>query len=418
MQNADEKWPHIVKRGGAEVKIYRISNRGRVAYQVAWWIAGKRQLKNFARFIPANTHANEQASLLSAGQLGVARMHESDREAFVAATALLKPLGVPLLDAVRSFVAATQALRGLCSVPDAAKDYAARQKNSGPRKSVSEVVEELLAIREKKREQGRTSIRDVQTLRAHLRRFAAALHMPIQSVQVRDVNAWLRANSRAAKTFNNMRTSLVRLFNFARDQGYIPQSERTAADMAKRERIGESDIATLPPSTLRALLKDASEEAFLWLVLASFTGMRTAELLRLHWQHIDFDGGVIRLPRQVTKTGAKRQIPIQPNLRAWLAPFTGRVGLVFASEKAHDRTIAYAKAKEIEWPSNWARHSFGTYRATITKSVGQVSLEMGNSESIVKRHYFDQHASEADARAWFEIMPDAPSNVVPMKGAA
>ena len=147
--------------------------------------------------------------------------------------------------------------------------------------------------------------------------------------------------------------------------------------------------------------------------------MRTAELLRLHWQHIDFDAEVIRLPRQVTKTGAKRQVPIQPNLRAWLAPFAGRAGLVFASEKAHDRTIAQAKAKEIDWPSNWARHSFGTYRATITKSVGQVSLEMGNSEGIVKPHYFDQHANEKDAREWFAILPEAPpANVVQMKGTA
>jgi len=198
----------------------------------------------------------------------------------------------------------------------------------------------------------------------------------------------------------------------------LPQSERTAADMAKREKLGESDIATLPPSTLRTLLKDASDEAALWIALAAFTGLRTAELLRLHWSHFDFKAGVIRLPRQVTKTGAKRQIPIQPNLCAWLAPLAKDAGLVFASEKAHDRTIAYAKAKEIEWPSNWARHSFGTYRATITKSIGLVSLEMGNSESIVKRHYFDQHANEKDALEWFAIVPDKPANIVPMKGAA
>ena len=238
MQEKAEKWPRVVKRGGAEVKIYQISNRSRVAYQVAWWIAGKRLLKNFARFNPAHTHAEEQASLLSAGHLGVARMHENDREAFVAASGLLKPLGVPLLDAVKSYVAATKALRGHGSLLDAASDYATRQQKSGPRKTVSEVVEEFLGIREKLKEQGRTSIRDVQTLRTHLRRFATAQQTDIQSVQVRDVNEWLRANSEAAKTFNNMRTSLVRLFHFARDQSYLPQSERTVADMAKREKIG------------------------------------------------------------------------------------------------------------------------------------------------------------------------------------
>jgi integrase len=418
MQEKAEDWPRLVKRGGVVVKIYRINNRGHPAYQVAWWQAGKRLLKYCTRYSEAHAHADEQATLLNAGQLGVARMLDTDREAFVAASGLLKPLGVPLLDAVKSYVASTQALRGHGSLLDAAKDYARRQSSSGPRKSVSEVVEELLAIRQKKREQGRASIRDVQTLRSHLRSFAAAFQKPIQSVQLRDLNEWLRANSKTAKTFNNKRTSLVRLFHFARDQGYLPQSERTAADMAKREKLGETEVATLPPSTLRTLLKDASEEAARWLTLASFTGMRTCELLRLHWQHIDFDAWVIRVPRQVAKTGTKRQIPILPNLRAWLAPYAGRVGLVFASKKASVRTVAYAKAKGIEWPKNWARHSFGTYRATITKKVGQVSLEMGNSEAIVKRHYFDQHADQKDAKEWFAIVPDRPANVVPMKGAA
>ena len=199
----------------------------------------------------------------------------------------------------------------------------------------------------------------------------------------------------------------------------LPQDnyDKFAADMAKREKLAESDVAILPPSILRALLKDADEEAALWISLAAFTGMRTAELLRLHWQHLDFEAGVIRLPRQVTKTGAKRQIPILPNLRAWLEPFTHRTGLVFASEKAHDRTIAYAKGRGIEWPTNWARHSFGTYRATLTKGVGQVSIEMGNSEGIVKRHYFDQHASEKDAHEWFSIVPEHPTHLIAMKGA-
>ena len=126
MQEAAGNWPRIIKRGGVEVKIYKIKNRGRTAYQVAHWLAGKRVLKNFARFAAAYAHADEQASLLSAGHLGVARMHENDREAFVAASGLLKSLGVPLLDAVKSYVAATQALRGRGSLLDAAKEYAHR----------------------------------------------------------------------------------------------------------------------------------------------------------------------------------------------------------------------------------------------------------------------------------------------------
>ena len=410
MQENTETWPRIIKRGGVAVKIYRITNRGRTAYQVAWWIAGKRCLKNFTVYAAAKAHADEQAALLNAGQLGVARMVDADREAFVASVGLLKPLGVPLLDAVKSYVAATKELRGNGSLLDAVKGYMEnRQKIAIPSMTTSEVVEEFLAVRDKMREQGRASIRDVQTVRSHLRRFSSAMQKSIQAVQVRDVTEWLRANAESGKTANNMRASLMRLFHFARDQGYLPQAERTAPDIAKREKLGESDVATLLPSALQTLLTGAPEEAVLYLALGAFTGMRTAELLRLEWSHFDFTADVIRLPRNVTKTKSKRQIPILPNLREWLEPYTDRTGTVFVSEKSSDRTIAYAKEKGIEWPSNWARHSFGTYRTTLTKSVGQVALELGNSESVVKRHYLDQHASEADAKAWFAIVPPTPA---------
>jgi len=41
-----------------------------------------------------------------------------------------------------------------------------------------------------------------------------------------------------------------------------------------------------------------------------------------------------------------------------------------------------------------------------THSAGQVALEIGNSEMMVKRCYFDVTADEKDAKKWFEIGPE------------
>jgi integrase len=343
-------------------------------------------------------------------------MHDTDREAFIAASRILKPLGVPLLDAVKSFATASVALQGAGSLLDAATDYVERHKMLASSKAVAEVVAELLAVRDNELEKGRASLRDVQSLRSHLNRFAAFAKVPIHQVQADTLNDWLRSITTAPKTWNNLRTSLVRLFNFARERRYVPQNARTPADMVKRLKLADSDVATLAPGTLRTLLASADDEGRLYLALGAWTGMRSAELQRLHWQHIDFAAGVIRLPKEVTKTKRKRQIPILPNLRAWLEPFKGSTGKVFSSEKATDRTIAFVKAQGIEWPDNWARHSYGSYRATVTKSIGQVAMELGNSETIVKRHYFDAFANEKDALEWFAIMPaEKTGNVIPMK---
>jgi len=52
------------------------------------------------------------------------------------------------------------------------------------------------------------------------------------------------------------------------------------------------------------------------------------------------------------------------------------------------------------------RDSYASYRAMITHSAGQVALEIGNSEMMVKRCYFDVTADEKDAKKWFEIGPE------------
>jgi len=46
-----------------------------------------------------------------------------------------------------------------------------------------------------------------------------------------------------------------------------------------------------------------------------------------------------------------------------------------------------SRALGIEWPPNVLRHSFISYRIAIVQSADQVTLEAGNSASIIFKHY-------------------------------
>jgi hypothetical protein len=226
MQTETEKWPRLVKRGGVAVKIYRIKNRGRTAYQVAHWIAGKRILKNFAKFNEAHSHADEQATLLNTGHVAVARMHENDREAFVAASALLKPLGIPLLDAVKGYIAALKALPDGASLLDAAKDYAKRHPALVQSKAVPEVVSEFFTA---KTQDGASPVY-LRTLRYHLNPLAKHFKMPIANVTSQDLDKFLRSLGHTPRTRRNAAVSITTLFRFARGLGYLPKNAPTEAE--------------------------------------------------------------------------------------------------------------------------------------------------------------------------------------------
>src|SRR4030095_16233873 len=90
----------------------------------------------------------------------------------------------------------------------------------------------------------------------------------------------------------------------------------------------------------------------LYFALAAFTGIRSAELLRLEWSEINFEKGHIEVKAQKAKTATRRLVPIQPNLAKWLAPYRGRKGKLFQSRRTVDGAIKFAKRLNITLKTN------------------------------------------------------------------
>ena len=416
MQETAEKWPRVVKRGGAEVKIYKISNRGRVAYQVAWWTAGKRCLKNFARFTPAKTHADEQASLLSAGHVGVARMHDTDREAFIAAATILKPLGVPLLDAVKGYAAATQALRGHGSLLDAAKEYTKRHPSAVKSKPLPDVADEFL----RDKEQDGASPVYLRALRYHLNPLRERFKTPIANISTADLNDWLRSLGHSPRTRKNAATTIGTLFAYARDNGHLPKNVPTEAEgITRPKKTKAGAIGILSPDELQRILAAAkTDEQRAYFSIAAFTGIRAAEMARLKWENVNLVGGHVEISADNAKTAARRLVPIGPALAAWLEPLAHKTGLLFTSHRAAERLVLWAGKIIGRWPQNALRHSFISYRVAQSQDVAKTALEAGNSPAIIFSNYRELVAA-ADAGRWFSIMPaKQPANVIRMKGKA
>jgi len=106
-----------------------------------------------------------------------------------------------------------------------------------------------------------------------------------------------------------------------------------AGEIAKaKDRGGE--IGILTPKQLADLLTASDEEAKLYFAIAAFTGLRSAELIRLEWEDVNFAREHIQVGKGKAKTATRRLVPIQPNLMQWLSEYHGRTELVFASEHA------------------------------------------------------------------------------------
>jgi integrase len=375
-----------VKRGNTLVKIYRHKGRrykGKYyqLFTVAYRLNGKQRRKNFSRYKDAWSFASDTATALEKGRAQVFSLRTADWQSYTAAKNLLRPFGIPLHDAIEEYVAM-------------------RERKKITEKRVGDVVDELLAAKQN----AGLSDRYIETLRTYLKRFADSFQTNIGSVHTGAIALWLDSLKIGPRSRNNVRHAVVTLFNFARRRGYLPKGETTEAADVETVRDHDGEIAILAPDQLKKLLGKSKPLYQLYFALAAFTGIRSAELLRLEWSEIDFEKGHVEVKARNAKNATRRLVPIQPNLAKWLEPYRGSKGKLFKSRRTVDSAIKFAKRLGIPWKANCLRHSYATYRLSMVPDAGRIALEMGNSPAKLFTNYreLDRHNH---APEWFAIGP-------------
>ena len=398
----------IVKTGNARVKIYKGESGGYDLFTVVHYRDGKRIRENFRKERDATSRAQHIATAIEKGRVEVLQLTNSDRESYLAAMRALQPLGIPLHLAIEEFVAARTQLSG-DSILSAVKEHLSRKRNVQERR-VDQVVDELLADYRKSRDKGELRPKYVYQISSDLTRFKNSFHVNISAVTPALIEDWLKGQDIVARTRNNLRASIVTLFNFAKRRGYLPRGIRTDAEDVPRAKDRGGKIEILTPKQLASLIGKVPSEVQLYLALGAFTGMRTSEILRLDWSQVNFERGHITVAPEKAKTATRRLVPIQPNLMQWLAPYRGMAGHVF-DKYVNERAISLASSHGIAWPHNCLRHSYASYRLAAVPDAPRVALEMGNSPQKLMTNYREL-ADEHDAKAWFAISPKRSKKIV------
>ena len=246
-----------------------------------------------------------------------------------------------------------------------------------------------------------------------------AFQVDIGSVTTGDLQRWLDGLKLGPQSIKNYRATLSNLFGFAEARGYIFKGGNPVSDTEAVSAKG-GEIHIYSPGELVRLLEAAPADYLPALALQAFAGLRSAEVERIRWAAVDLKGGFIHIGADDAKTRSRRLVPVAPCLAEWLAPYSKRTGPVWPGTA---NTIRKARAATVEasgvaWKDNALRHSFASYRMAETQDAARVALELGNSPSIVFRHYRELVKPD-QALAWFNVGPGVVAqNVVSIGGAA
>jgi len=395
----------LVSVGSVKVPVYGLSS-GR--WCISYYQDGARRRETRSTCDEATERAKEVATAIHGQKASGITLTGADRDSYARSLEVLKPFGVTLHDAVEAYTKSRNKLQKV-SLNEAVDFYLRHHQVDLPAKTVKEVADELLGA---KRHDGVSAayLKDLNTRLPHI---AAAFVGPIGQVTHGQLETWLRSLAGSLRSRNNYRGLIVTLWRFARQRGYLLRDRATEADMLPRAKDTGSEIEVFRPGDFAKLIAKADATVVPFLAIGAFTGLRHAELLRLEWDDVRFDQGFVEVKAKKAKTAQRRLVPIQPNLQAWLAPYRAHTGPVCVWSRIGRKASVLAREMGIRWPNNGLRHSYATYRLAYCQDAAKVALEMGNTPSMIFRHYREL-VTPKDAAAWWSIAPKQAANVVSM----
>lgn len=393
--------PEAIREGNAVVKIYGSPVKGRPRYVVAYRGSdGKRRTRSFADYNEAKVEAENAVVEIHNGTLEKLELTGEERRAHERAITLAAELDRPLDSILLEFKEARELLPKGVSLVEVSRFFARHGAGNVEKRDLTDVVEGFID----QLNADNRSKRHVEDARARLHKLAGSFTTPIDEISQRDLQGWLNDLKVAGRTKNNFRGLLVSLFKFARAHGYLPSGLPTAAEGISKAKENSGEIGILTPEDMGKLLRAASADLIPLLAIGAFAGLRTAEILRLEWEEVEFKQSHIEIKSGKSKTAQRRLAPFLPNLLPWLKPYRWYTGLVCPTNDVETERRELARSLDIPWPNNALRHSYGSYRMATTDDAQKVSIEMGNSPTMIFRNY-RKVVTKAEAEKWFEIRP-------------
>ena len=121
---------------------------------------------------------------------------------------------------------------------------------------------------------------------------------------------------------------------------------------------------------------------------------------------------MILITGDVSKIRDARQVTIQPNLKAWLIRYKGPI-----FPPGWRRNISSIRRRfGLNKPE--MRHTYISNHVMRFGSFAETAAEAGNSETVIRKHYFNR-VSKADAARFWRITPaDEADNIIPVAQAS
>jgi integrase len=235
--------------------------------------------------------------------------------------------------------------------------------------------------------------------------FGKAFGGAVGDIEAVALRKWIKGRSANTNTQAMYFRYARMFFGYLSANRLIPHDPITAVP-APKTKPGRN---ILTPAQMKALLDlELPNHVRALLLLGGFAGLRTEEVSRMDWSHVNTNSGQIHVPPGAMKDSGgydQRIVDFTEPLnrrKEWLAKQSGKI-IPVASETLHTHRRRACLPVLEEWPDNSLRHSFATYHLGRAKNAGLTAYQMGHTSSAMVQRVYSVPATLADWQAWWKI---------------
>jgi len=397
-------FPQTITKKGVSITIRRITKGRYQSYRVEYMSQGERKLVWRADYADAKKTAEDAITAISNGDNGALALRDNDRHVYERARDVLLPAGIKLDVAARDYAESVSLLGGRASVVEACRDWLKRHDVRLPKKTVADATDDCIASA---KTDGK-SRRRIQQLEAVFNRMKDDLNIQVTEITPSIVSQWLSGLPLSERTRRNYRDAAGYFNRWCVMRGYLTNGTDWLEGVQNYSARKLSEIEIYTPEEVAKLIEKANDDMLPFIVIQAFAGLRHAEVARLDWNEIELSDkpgdSFIEVRAAKSKTGERRLVPVQDNLKRWLELHRKARGPVCEYANTTKQLLKIAADAGVEWKHNGLRHSAISYRVAATADVPRVADESGNSAQIIRQHYL-RRVKPAEAARWFSIGP-------------
>jgi integrase len=238
----------------------------------------------------------------------------------------------------------------------------------------------------------------VRTLKQSIKGFE---DNPVSCFDAAKIETYLTRHKFCPITRRSVINRLSSFFSFAKKRKWIAANP---VEEIERPILEWKAPCIFTPEQVERLFRSCQilwPDRLAFVTLCCFGGLRPTEAMQISKEYIDLENGTIRVEAGVSKIRQRRIVHLHPTAVLWLKHCLKDSRLPIPDGARRWWMKDFARALGLKtWLQDGLRHTCASMWLAEKQDSGFVSMQLGNSQQILFRHYINLSTKEVAEKFW------------------